>query len=380
MSAKPRIAIFDAMNPRERSFMGPLAAHLEANWQVDFQQTAGNERIAATAQNAADADVLWLEWCLAPAVVASTQYDLRGKKVIVRLHSFEAIDTHFPNEVNWENVDHLVLVSNDVQDILRTRWPDLERKVDIRVIPNAIECDRFANSAPKQMTDIAWVGRIEMKKNPALFLQILAKLVAIDPAYRLHVAGVCVDLRTSRYLSHLIAQLGLGRHIGFYDYVTDMPAWFQDKGVLLSTSFYESFGMNIGEAMAAGAFPVIHNFPGANAVWPGECLFSTVDEAVALIRAAEPSKYMDFVRSRYDSALQFAAVDALLAEPNCKLSGQTALSQSNTAYPILDDVNSALILETSTVSVPVDGVNLSQPRAQRLHRRLKRRAGMMILD
>lgn len=148
MSAKPRIAIFDAMNPRERSFMGPLAAHLEANWQVDFKQTAGNERIAATAQNAADADVLWLEWCLAPAVVASTQYDLRGKKVIVRLHSFEAIDTHFPNEVNWENVDHLVLVSNDVQDILRTRWPDLERKVDIRVIPNAIECDRFAKRHP----------------------------------------------------------------------------------------------------------------------------------------------------------------------------------------------------------------------------------------
>ena len=132
--------------------------------------------------------------------------------------------------------------------------------------------------------------------------------------------------------------------------------------------------------MAAGAFPVIHNFPGANTVWPRECLFSTVDEAVALIRAAEPGKYMDFVRSRYDSARQFAAVDALLAEPNCKLSGQTALSQSNTVYPILDDVNSALILETSTVSVPVDGVNPSQPRAQRLHRRLKRRAGMMISD
>ncbi len=368
MAKKPRIAIFDPLNARERSFMRPLAAHLETGWQVDFYHPGTADEVARAAQ---DCDAIWFEWCGPLAAHATNQIDLCGKKVIVRLHSFEAIDTNYPNETSWGNVDHLVLVSNDVQDILRMRWPDLERKVDIRVIPNAIECDRFANSAPKQMTDIAWVGRIEMKKNPALFVQILAKLVAIDPAYRLHVAGTCIDLRMSRYLSHLIAQLGLGRHIGFYDYVTDMPAWFKDKGVLLSTSLYESFGMNIGEAMASGVFPVIHNFPGANAVWPGECLFSTVDEAVALIRAAEPGKYMDFVRSHYDSALQFAAMDALLAEPNCKLSCQTAPSQSNTVYPILDDVNSTLIL---------DGVNPSQPRAQRLHRRLKRRASVMVSD
>lgn len=374
MSTKPRIAILDAMNPREHSFMGPLATHLEADWQVDFQHTPSNERISASAQNAADADVLWLEWCLRPAVAATTQYDLRGKKVIVRLHSFEAIDTHNPNEVNWENVDHLILVSNDVLDILRMRWPELERRVDIRVIPNAIDSDRFANTGSKIMTDIAWVGRIEMKKNPGLFLPILAKLVAIDPAYRLHVAGVCNDLRVSRYLSHMIGQLGLQQHIAFYNYVTDMPAWLQGKGVLLSTSFYESFGMNIGEAMAAGAFPVIHDFPGADQLWPRECLFRTVDEAVALIRKAAPGQYADYVRERYDASIQFAAVDALLAEPNRKLSDQITLPQSDIAYAALDEVTNALVLETSTVSVPVEGDHSAQPRAQRLHRRLKRRA------
>lgn len=257
------------------------------------------------------------------------------------------------------------------------RWPDLERKVHIRVISNAIECDRFANNRSKTMTDIAWVGRIEMKKNPAMLLQIMQKLVAIDPAYRLHVAGVCNDLRMSRYLSHLIGQFGLRQNIIFHDFVTDMPDWLADKGVLLSTSFYESFGMNIGEAMAAGAYPVIHSFPGSNTVWPQECLFSSIDEAVSLILKATPNQYVDFVRERYDCALLFSAVDALLAEPNRKLSDQAApatLYNPDLVKPDMDKVELNLPIGMSTVTIIPEEHKSSSPQGQRLHRRLKRRA------
>jgi FkbM family methyltransferase len=315
MAEKPRIAIFDALNPRERSFMRPLAAHLDAAWQVDFYHPGSVDEVAHAAQGA---DILWFEWCGPLAVYATNQMDLRGKKTILRLHSFEAIDTNYPNEVFWGNVDHLVLVCDDVLEILRGRRPDIARQTDVRVIFNAIECARFANTAPKIMTDIAWVGGLEMKKNPALFLQIMARLVEINPAYRLHVAGQFTDPRMSRYLHHIIGRTGLKEHIIYYDYVSDMPAWLRDKGVLLSTTLYESFGMNIGEAMAAGAFPVIHDFPGADRLWPSECLFTTVDEAVQMIQAAKPGRYVDYVRERYDASMQFAAVDALLAEPNRK--------------------------------------------------------------
>lgn len=367
MAVKPRIAIFDAMNPRERSFMGPLAAHLEKSWHVDFQHTDNRERIKAMTQNVAQADVVWLEWCLPPAIAASNDLDLRDKKVIVRLHSFEAIDTNCPNDVAWENVDHLILVGADVLQILRLRWPDLERRVDIQIIPNAVDCERYASNAAKRMTDIAWVGRIEMKKNPGLFLQIMAKLVALDPAYRLHVAGHCSDLRVSRYLSHLIGQMGLQQNIIFYDYVNDMPAWFQDKGVLLSTSLYESFGMNIGEAMASGAFPVIHDFPGARGIWPPECVFSDVDEAVDLIRNAKSGLYTDYVRARYDAGLQFAAVDSLLASPNRKCAEREPQAE------VFEDLNALLTPGASCTFSVVEEETRIQPRSQRLVRRAKRR-------
>ncbi len=319
MRGKPRIAIFDPINPRERSFMRPLAAHLEGAWQVDFYHPGSVDEVA---QAAKECDVLWFEWCAPLAAHATSHMDLYGKKTIVRLHSFEAIDTNYPNEVFWGNVDHLVLVCDDVLDILRSRRLDIARQTDVRVIFNAIECARFANATSKVMTDIAWAGGLEMKKNPALFLQIMARLVDIDPAYRLHVAGQFSDLRIYRYLNHMIAQLKLKEHVKYYNYVNDMPAWLADKGVLLSTTLYESFGMNIGEAMAAGAFPVIHDFPGADRLWPRECLFRTVDEAVELICKAAPGQYMDYVRERYDAGVQFAAVDALLAEPNRKIPDQ----------------------------------------------------------
>jgi hypothetical protein len=82
--------------------------------------------------------------------------------------------------------------------------------------------------------------------------------------------------------------------------------------VLLSTTMYESFGLNIGEAMAAGAFPVIHDFPGAASLWPEECLFASVEEACALIRSGRPGLYRDWVGGRYSLERQAKAVLELI--------------------------------------------------------------------
>ncbi len=74
--------------------MRPLAAHLEAGWQVDFYHPGTLDEVR---QAAMDAGILWFEWCSPLAVASTNQLDLRGKKTIVRLHSFEAIDTNNPS-------------------------------------------------------------------------------------------------------------------------------------------------------------------------------------------------------------------------------------------------------------------------------------------
>ena len=209
---------------------------------------------------------MWLEWCWDHAVWATSSGVLQGKPCVVRLHSVEALQTDYPAQVDWSRVACLTTVGHDIAETLHARFPLAPLAV---VIPNGIDMDRFAPGAPDRFR-IAWVGHLEPKKNPMLLLQIAHRLHALDPRYSFHVAGAFTDLRTARYIRQMLPALGLGGVVTFDGAVADMPAWYADKGVLLSTSMYESFGMNIGEAMAVGAFPAVHAFPGADRIWPEE--------------------------------------------------------------------------------------------------------------
>jgi glycosyltransferase involved in cell wall biosynthesis len=230
---------------------------------------------------------------------------------VVRLHSIEALQTAYPAQVDWSQVDHLVTVAADITDVLLEHQPAIAKAVPISIIPNGIDMQRFAAGTPDRF-QVAWVGHLEPKKNPMMMLQIAHRLLQCDERYRFHVAGAFTDLRTARYLQRLVGALGLGGVVRFHGAVADMPAWYADKGVLLSTSIYESFGLNIGEAMATGAFPVVHDFPGADRLWPRECLFASIDQAVALIRSGRPNLYRGWVADRYGLDRQIEAVITLL--------------------------------------------------------------------
>jgi len=252
-----RLLLADRVKQRQDSFLAPLIPALERAYDVRFVSLGPGE---ALAEAIAWADIVWLEWCWDHAVWVTRSDILRGRPCIVRLHSIEALQTDFPQQMNWSVVNRLVVVGEDIAGLVRTR------------------------------------------------------LRQLDPRYSFHIAGAFSDLRTGRYLQRMIPALGLAGAVEFAGAVADMPGWYADKGVLLSTTMYESFGLNIGEAMAVGAFPVIHHFPGAEQLWPVECLFASIDQAVALIRAGRPGLYRDWVAERYGLDRQESAVLALIGE------------------------------------------------------------------
>lgn len=259
------------------------------------------------------ADIVWLEWCWDHAVWATRSGTLAGKPCVLRLHSIEALQTDYPARVEWSQVRALITVAPDITDTLLGNFPALSGQVPVKVIPNGIDMDRFAPGQPDRFR-VAWVGHLEPKKNPMLMLQIAHRLHQRDDRYTFHVAGAFTDLRTARYLHRMMGALELGGVVRFDGAVADMPAWYADKGVLLSSSMYESFGMNIGEAMAVGAYPVVHDFPGADQLWPQECLFASVDQAVAQIQSGRPGLYRDWITERYGLERQAAATISLLRQ------------------------------------------------------------------
>lgn len=301
-----RLLLADRVKDRATTFLEPLIPALERHYEVRFIAAGPGPAL----EQAIDwADIVWLEWCWDHAVWATNGTRLTGKRCVLRLHSIEALQTDFPARVDWSRVNHLITVGDDIAEVIRTTAPGAPQP---RVIPNGIDCDRFAPGAGDRYR-IAWAGHLEPKKNPMLLLQIAHTLHRADPRYTFHVAGAFTDLRTARYAKQMMASLDLGGVVRFEGTISDMPAWYADKGVLLSTSMYESFGLNIGEAMAVGAFPVVHDFPGAARLWPRECLFASIEQAVALIRTARTGLYRDWVRDRYGLDQHQSAVLRLLA-------------------------------------------------------------------
>ena len=304
----PRLLLADRVKGPRDSFLVPLLPALRQRYDVRLVSLPPGDALARAIE---DADIVWLEWCWDHAVWATGSGALRGKPCIVRLHSIEALQTDFPARVDWAQVTHLITVADDITALLLERFPAMAGAVPISIVPNGIDLRRFAAGEPDRHK-IAWVGHVEPKKNPMLLLHIAQALHRRDTRFTFHAAGACTDLRTLRYIQRMVPALGLNGVIRFYGPVDDMPAWYADKGVLLSTSMYESFGMNIGEAMAVGAFPVVHDFPGAGHLWPAECLFSGIDEAVALMLSARPGLYRDWVAGRYALERQEAAMLRIL--------------------------------------------------------------------
>jgi glycosyltransferase involved in cell wall biosynthesis len=97
------------------------------------------------------------------------------------------------------------------------------------------------------------VGRLEPQKGHAVALRALRRVVDARPDVTLVIAGDG-SLRDS--LQRLTEELGLGRHVLFVGYRSDVPSVLDAVDVLVLPSFYEGMPLTAIEAMAM-ARPVV---------------------------------------------------------------------------------------------------------------------------
>jgi hypothetical protein len=75
--------------------------------------------------------------------------------------------------------------------------------------------------------------------------------------------------------------------ISFDGWVKEIPQYLQDKDFVISTSLFESFHYSIAEGMASGVLPLIHDWFGADKLYPSKFIFSTPTDSVRLLREIE---------------------------------------------------------------------------------------------
>ena len=136
-----------------------------------------------------------------------------------------------------------------------------------------------------------------MEANPAFLVQCMQKLHYIDPGYRLSFAGTFESPILEQYIRHMVRTLNLTDVITFEPSCGDLNHWLSDKHFIVASGIGESQVEALLAGMACGLKPVVHNFPGADKLFPPQYLFNIAEQFCeqVLARDYEPEQYRRFV-------------------------------------------------------------------------------------
>lgn len=274
------------------------------------------------------ADICWFEWCDDILVYAGKLNIAKEKKIICRLHSYEAF-TNYPARVNWNCVDRLIFISESIRKYTVKTF-GIDEKITT-VIPNGVDLSHFNFKNRSSGFNVAYVGYINYKKGPMLLLQVFKALYDCDNRYNFYIAGQFQDPRYSLYFKQMVAEMGLEKNYNFEGWQTNLDKWLEDKNYILCTSVLESQNMSVMQAMAKGIKPIMHNFAGASEIYPRKYLWNTVNEAVLKISDAEynSNEYRNFVIDNYSLNMQLKSIISLLEDISAENKDITGFDYKN---------------------------------------------------
>ncbi len=151
--------------------------------------------------------------------------------------------------------DSVRVVSNKIKESLKglKNVFVLSIFVDVQSIAVSSLTFNLREKYPQFTKIILVVARLEKEKNLLLALNAFYKMVRNNPKVGLVVVGGGKEeARLKSYAKHL----GINRSVQFEGWLSDPSSAYKSADLLLVTSFYEGYGMNIIEALACGC-PVI---------------------------------------------------------------------------------------------------------------------------
>ena len=248
-----------------------------------------------------DPDVVLCEWGDANAAALSHDPFMSRVPLIVRLHGYESHDW-FVNRIEWNNVNALVTVSPYFQKLMIAKMQIRDMKPRVVCIPNGVDLDRFKIIANHyEPNKVAWVGYLNMKKGPSL-LRCVAESY---PHLEIAVVGTFQCENTYRLLMEGPSNLK------FHPWRDDIENFYPENAWILSTSTTESFSYAVAEGMACGLTPMVFAWPGADELWPTECVWQSMED-LGKIRLKDPVECRKWIEDRYSKEQQISSFVKLI--------------------------------------------------------------------
>jgi glycosyltransferase involved in cell wall biosynthesis len=313
--------------PGLSNFMLPVSAELRKRGHECLDIDVDDMKVICDAVY--QSDTVWLEWANQLAVTVTTDMGLlNGKRTILRVHSYEAFGPWI-EYIEWTRVSDLIFVAPHIRDIVLSRVPKIEKIVKhIHIIPNGVDLARYSLQDKGESNKIAYIGYINFKKAPELLMHAFERLLSHDPTLTLHIAGQFQEPRYELYFRQFAEHTGIYDKIFFEGWQHNMAEWLKDKKYVISTSLLESQGMGIMEAMATGCKPLIHDFVGAQEIYPKEYIWTTFDDLADLMHdAPKMIRYRKFVESNYSLSTVTDRIEAVIDRQDEPLSLSTRTTE-----------------------------------------------------
>ena len=281
----------------ERKFLRQFTDRLAGDPLVDlsWERWQSTTRPEAHPQVPEAADTVFCEWCCENAVWHSNN-KRPGTRLIVRLHRFEAF-RDFPERVDWDAVDALIVVSNWFRDRMVARHGvDPDR---IHVIPQYIDWSALRRpKLPEARFALGLVGinPFEHKRFDRA-IDFFAALRARDPRFHLVVRSAMpwdiewvwnredeTRARFEALFARIFGDADLAAAIRFDPAGPDMEEWYRGIGTILSSSDSEGCHTSVIEGMASGALPVVYDWPGARSLFAPH-VYEDMTDAITTVAA-----------------------------------------------------------------------------------------------
>ena len=300
------------------SIMAGISEHGH-NLKIDKWDGHAQHNVEESQDLLEDADTVFCEWSLGNLAWYSTHLK-PGQKLVTRFHSQELF-TDYPRSVNFKKIDKVIFVSELIRGMAIQKFGIPEEKT--MVIPNSVDTRKLdlPKSDDSQFV-LGFVGMVPQMKRFDLVLDLLEKLRAIDSRFTLRVKGkrpedypwmAAREEEMAFYEAQYarIEESDLLRGAVVFDPQGDnMAQWYQEIGVAVSTSDFESFHFTLADGAASRALPVGLAWPGAEWLYPNEWLhadtasaaqyvISQVQDQAKLAEQVEAAR--EFTVKNYDS-------------------------------------------------------------------------------
>ena len=172
-----------------------------------------------------------------------------GAQLNVQVHtdlSAHSFLRHVVSQIVLRHADSIRVVSEKIKQQVLHMVPNAK----VSVLPVFIDVSRFRGIVPQPHTPktVLWVGRFEEEKNPLGAIEVFKEIHTSEPQVKFIMLG-------SGSLEKKLKEEATGLPIEFPGWADPLP-YMEVADVVLCTSWHESFGASIIEALAAGV-PVV---------------------------------------------------------------------------------------------------------------------------